>query len=56
MLGGGAVTPETNQVRFCASQLYVIDPQFPYEQVFPGAAQAPPCGGASFGQPSLRAA
>ena len=55
VLGGGAVPPEMNQVRFCGSQLYASDPQSPYEQVFPGAAQAPPWAGASFGQPSVRA-
>jgi hypothetical protein len=56
MLGGGAVPPEMNQARLCASHVYASDPQLPYEQVLPGAAQAPPCGGASFGQPSVRAA
>lgn len=55
VLGGGAVPPEMNQVRFCGSQAYASDPQSPYEHVFPGAAQAAPCGGASFGQPSVRA-
>ena len=55
MLGGGAVPPEMNQVRFRGSQAYASDPQSPYEQVFPGTAQAPPCAGASFGQPSVRA-
>ena len=55
-LGGGAVPPEMNQVRLCGSQLYVSEPQSPYEHAFPGAAHAPPCGGASFGQPSVRAA
>jgi len=56
MLGGGAVPPEMNQVRFCESHVYASDPQSPYEHVFPAAAHAPPCGGASFGQPSVRAA
>ena len=55
-LGGGAVPPEMNQVRFCGSQVYVSDPQSPYEHLFAGTAQPPPCGGASFGQPSVRAA
>jgi hypothetical protein len=53
--GGAAVPPETNQVRFCGSQVYASEPQSPYEHVLPGAAQAPPCAGASFGQPSVRA-
>ena len=44
-----------NQVRFCGSQAYASAPQSPYQQVFPGTAQAPPCAGASFGQPSVRA-
>ena len=56
MLGGGAVPPEMNQARFCASHVYASEPQLPYEHVLPGEAQAPPCGGASFGQPSVRAA
>jgi len=54
--GGGDVPPETNHVRFCASQVYATDPQSPYEQVFPGTAQAPPCAGAASGHPSVRAA
>jgi hypothetical protein len=54
VLGGGAVPPEMNQVRFCGSQVYATDPQSPYEQVLPGAAQALRCAGASFGQPSVR--
>lgn len=28
-LGGGAVTPDTNHVRFLGSQVYVIEPQLP---------------------------
>lgn len=54
MVGGGAVTPDTSHVRFWRSHVYVIEPQLPYEQLFPGDAQAPPCTGASFGQPSVR--
>jgi len=53
-LGGGAETPETNQVRFRASHVYVIAPQLPYEQLFPRDLHAAPCAGASFGQPSVR--
>ena len=56
MLGGGAVPPEMNQLRFCAPHVYASEPQSPYEHVLPGNAQGPPCGGASFGQPSVRAA
>lgn len=56
MLGGGAVPPEMNQVRFWGSQMYASEPQSPYEHVFPAAVQMPPCGGASFGQPSVRVA
>jgi hypothetical protein len=29
MLGGGGVPPEMNQVRFCRSHVYAIEPQFP---------------------------
>jgi hypothetical protein len=56
MLGGGAVPPDMNQVRFCGSQVYASEPQSPYQQVFPGAAHTLPCAGASSGQPSDRAA
>jgi hypothetical protein len=56
MLGGGALTPEMNQARFCVPHVYATEPQFPYEHVFPGVAQARPWGGASFGQPSVRTA
>jgi hypothetical protein len=52
--GGGAATPETNQVRFRASHVYVVEPQLPYEQRFPRGLHAAPCAGASFGQPSVR--
>lgn len=55
-LGGGGATLEMNQVRFCASQVYVREPQLPYEHVLPAGAHVAPCGGASFGQPSFRAA
>jgi len=56
MLGGGAVPPEMNQLWFRWSQVYASDPQSPYEHVFPAVAQRLPCAGASFGQPSVRAA
>jgi len=56
MLGGGAVPPDMDQVRFCGSQVYASEPQSPYEQVFPGALHSLPCAGASSGQPSVRVA
>jgi hypothetical protein len=36
--------------------VYASEPQSPYEQVFPGVAHMLSCAGASFGQPSVRAA
>lgn len=56
MPGGGAVPPDMNQVRLRGSQEYASEPQSPYEQVFPGVAHKLSCAGASFGQPSVRAA